>query len=461
MKKAVFPFNLTVDGVPLRCQKLLQTVPGKWLVISGTWQQKPVLAKIFLSPIRGWMAFNRELHGTEMLFAAGVPTPAIIYAGHIKKSAAFVLLFEPLREAIPFHQSFGKSIPHLERLALLRKLIQTIAKQHQAGILQTDIQLKDFLFANNRLYTVNTGKLRKQKKPLNSKKSLTLLALLLVELNLTDMVLKQEVIAWYFQSRAWSLDPKLVGYLAKQEKNWQKKREKALRSHIFRTSDQFSAEKTVNHVWVCDNADLTDELAVFLNAPEYLFLTQTMRILKEDATTTVGVVQMGDRCLLVKRYNIKHVIHRLKRLLTKTRAKKSWENAHRLLFRGIQTPKPIAMIEKRRGIFRGVCYFIAEYVPGTTASDYFQPHHFDVTNGQVVAKEILRVLRTLRDQKIFHGDLKASNILVNERGIWLLDLDATRFYRSNLFFKRKDRKDSHRFMRNWQGKTMVKRLFTS
>lgn len=240
---------------------------------------------------------------------------------------------------------------------------------------------------------------------------------------------------------------------------FQQKREQDLRAKLFRTSTPFACEKTHRRFWVCDRRYLNDELLTFLRAPEYLFLSQYMHFIKQDHTTTVGVIRVGEQWLLVKRYNMKNFFYRLKRMLTKTRAAKCWENAHRLLFRSIRTPQPIAMIEDRWGIFKGVCYGIFAYVPTIAASEYFKPHDFDAGEGGSIADQISLLLQKLTHEKIYHGDLKATNILINNEGIWLVDLDAMRFYHSATWFKRRSKKDKARFARNWQGQPLIKQLF--
>jgi Protein kinase domain. len=117
------------------------------------------------------------------------------------------------------------------------------------------------------------------------------------------------------------------------------------------------------------------------------------------------------------------------------------------------------MITCRAVFCPGESYVVNEYLPGTLASDYFKPHQLDVAAGQRVADEISRVLDTLVSHNIEHGDLKATNVLIHEAGIGLLDLDAVCFYRSRFWFRWRANKDRARWMKNWQGQPIVGRLF--
>lgn len=453
------PFDLAVDEYLLHCEKLLRVLPNNRLVIAGRFRGQPVLVKVFLTPCRGWLAFNRALRGTQSLLAAQLPTPAILYAGRLKTPPVFIILFELLDCVVPLNTCLESTLPRLERLACLRQLIQTVASQHEAGIVQHDLHLQNFLLSKETLYTIDTGSVRLHASPLNRRKSLNALALLLSQLNRIDVSLQQDAIEWYFQCRGWSFTQKISDDLMRVKAYWQRQYEKKHRSKLFRTSSQFVAERQPRHFWVCDRSALNDQLLAFLNSPEYFFSDSAMRVIKQDQTTTVGVISMAGRDYVVKRYNRKSIGYRLMHVLRSTRAKIAWEGAHRLLWRGIHTPKPIAMITCRAGFLPGESYFVSEYLPGTLTSDYFKPRQLDVAAGQRVADEISQVLDTLVSHKIEHGDLKATNVLIHEAGIALLDLDAVRFYRSHFWFRWRANKDHARWMKNWRGQPIVTQLF--
>lgn len=426
----------------------------------GNGKKKTVLAKIFLNPIQGWLQFQRSIQGTRTLLTNAIPTPTILHAGKLKHFQAFVILFDFI-DGPALDTAFEQAIFFFERWILLRQLVELLAKQHQAGIKQKNLHLKNFLHTNNTLYCVDTNRIRQHNKPISTKKSLKLLASALGQFSKLDSSLKSKAIAHYFKKRGWLETTEQLNYLSQQNAYWQKKRENTLRAKLFRTSTHFASEKNRERFWIIDRHYLTDEFLTFIKTPEYFFESRQMHILKTDQTTTVGVIQIGDDWFLVKRYNMRNFWYSVKRSITKTRAAKSWENAHRLLFRGIRTAKPIAMIENRWGLFKGVSYFISAYIPAMTATEYFKPHQLDQTEGKTVAQKISTLLQKLRKEKIYHGDLKATNILINDEGVWLIDLDAMRFYQSSLFFTRRAAKDKARFERNWQGQPIIKRLFKS
>lgn len=166
------------------------------------------------------------------------------------------------------------------------------------------------------------------------------------------------------------------------------------------------------------------------------------RLLKHDTSvkidsTTVGLISIAGKSFVVKRYNIKGFFHALKKCLWRTRAKKCWLNAHRLLCNGFFTPTPVAMIEKRFGPFRKKSYYIYEYINGTTIKDLLYQH----PDPNIIELLIL-TLKLFCKNKIYHGDMKLLNFLIDKDKLIILDLDSMQFYKSKTLFNFTSHKDS-------------------
>ena len=70
-------------------------------------------------------------------------------------------------------------------------------------------------------------------------------------------------------------------------------------------------------------------------------------------------------------------------------------------------------------------------------------------------------LRALHRAQLRHGDTKATNIIISDRGPALVDLDAMRRYRSRWAFARAWGADMARFARNWAGDPELTELFAT
>jgi len=173
-----------------------------------------------------------------------------------------------------------------------------------------------------------------------------------------------------------------------------------------------------------------------------------------NALPAPGAASKGDqpRHLTLKRYNLKGRLHTAIHLPLRSRAQWSWLSGRRLVAAGVATPMPLACVEERQcGILRLRSYLLHEFVPGRSLLDLVQSD--DVTGEPLadLAKQFARMWQTLGQLRAGHGDMKATNFIVDPHGkLWLIDLDGLRVYRSGALLRRERRIDLARFMRNWQ-----------
>jgi tRNA A-37 threonylcarbamoyl transferase component Bud32 len=215
--------------------------------------------------------------------------------------------------------------------------------------------------------------------------------------------------------------------------------------------------KSFNRFFLCRHEYYTSEMASFLDNPEKMLDDPVTQYLKKGRTSTVARVVIDGRPLVVKRYNIKGFLHGLRRAFMVTRAQHSWQNAMRLREMGILTPEPVGFMERRFGPLRNTAYFISEYVEGPRAINYFKGA--DHGEMEEVAGEIAEIFNKLKSGKISHGDMKATNIIIDNGKPSLVDLDAMRSHTSRMCFMRAHRKDIRRFFKNWEAVPQAASLF--
>jgi heptose I phosphotransferase len=198
----------------------------------------------------------------------------------------------------------------------------------------------------------------------------------------------------------------------------------------------------------------TDAMKLLLENPDQAFSKDAHYLKKGDSTSVVSMYLDG-RHYVIKRYNILNPFHALRRQFKQSRAKCSWDSAYQLMAFGIPTTRPIAMIEKRFGFLLGKAYYMTEFVEGVCAQEYFASHKDELT-----ARMIVKFIRFLRDVKISHGDMKATNIIINNGKPYFVDLDATKKHVNAKAFKRAFSQDIKRFMKNWHEDSVLFQLFS-
>jgi len=183
-------------------------------------------------------------------------------------------------------------------------------------------------------------------------------------------------------------------------------------------------------------------------------------MLKDGNSSTVFLIELSGRLLVVKRYNMKNMWHAFRRSYRQSRAWVSWRNAHLLKSIGVNTPNPVAMMENRLGPLRSVSYILTEYVDGTDVNHLLNSDKAGQTDIPGLVKQFGELLVKLAFSSISHGDFKATNFIFSDKGLlFIADLDAVRRHRLKWRFNKAFREDLFRLMQNWKNAPNIDVLF--
>ncbi len=458
---SVVPFLLTLteQDPPVYCEKIVRVIPKKRLVIFGTWNDQPVVIKLFYDSGSAKRHYEQERDGIESLLSSGVPTPRILFQGTLFKKHAYVLVFEQLTEAHSLDDLWQKKSSPEELMPILHGVTIELATQHVLGILQHDLHFKNFLLKGNQIYTLDGGNIECFHELLPKKTSLEHLALFFSELGVGTESLQQALFHSYAQSRGWIIKRADTKFLSASIKKWNEQRKKNYQEKIQRNCSAFIRIKKTLSVALCDRDYLSANFQQFLAHPEKAFLHPQLEVLKAGHSSTVIKTHIDDKPFVIKRYNMKNTWHWMRRTLRKTRAAESWKRSNTLRLFGIHTPKPIAFIEKRLLGFKHKSYFVMEYIQGQTLADYFANYQSDDAHFEKIAARVVALLKNITEMKMSHGDLKATNILIENDQPILLDLDGMREYKTHKKADRVYKNEIKRFMKNWKHQPEVRALF--
>jgi len=448
------PFGIDVESGgkqdKLICTGILRVLPGKRLVCSGKWSGIDVVAKLFLDPSDGKRHFGREESGIKALESAGIITPKLLFSGVSVSGEIPVLGLKEITGSRDLKRVWGDAGDDEMRSDILRKLMSVIAKQHNAGICHNDPHIRNFLLSGDEIYTIDGDAVEAGDagKNLPLKTSLKNLGLFFVQFYPEYSGLIRDAFKVYASGRKWASAETLYESLMKEIIAARNKAENEYLKKIFRESTSFVCDKNLQRYMICDRTYYNDEMAVFLNNPEQ-FLKE-VRMLKDGNSSTVFLVRISGKPLAVKRYNMKNLWHAARRSYRKSRAWVSWRNSHLLKITGINTPTPVAVIEKRLGPLRNVSYILTEYVDGTDIYTLLNSDKAGEVNLPELAGEFGEMLRKFSSSLISHGDFKATNFILSDNRLFVTDLDAVRKHKSKQEFVRAFNKDLERFMQNWR-----------
>jgi tRNA A-37 threonylcarbamoyl transferase component Bud32 len=414
---------------------------------------------LYYQPLQIQRHLKREADGSNALINAGIATAQLLYVGKARNAGIGVLVLEYIHPVSHLEEVWNALENLKEKRQLLCRLMVVVAKMHEAGLRQRDLHLNNFLLRDHMIYSVDGARVEKDRlgRPLDISDSLDNLALLFSQFSLQDTVLVRDVLPDYARVRGWKCDANVSDQLGLKIERFRSRRIRKYLKKIFRESTAIIVRKSFGSYILCKRAYHTSTIETLLDNPDWFLDRQKHLLLKRGNTSTVARIRIGDHDLVVKRYNMKDMVHRLRRCFRKTRAANSWRNAHLLLLLGISTPEPIAVLEKRFGPFRGTAYFISQYVDGPHAAHFFDGG--DLYEKRAVAQNIAEILKKLKLARITHGDMKATNLIVHQEQPVLTDLDAMHLHTTHRRFAHAYRKDIDRFFQNWKAAPDVDSLF--
>ena len=190
--------------------------------------------------------------------------------------------------------------------------------------------------------------------------------------------------------------------------------------------------------------DLPSALVDFLASPEKLW-RPTGDVLKPGSRSTVTRTTVDGTDYVIKQYKAMPFHRRVRYALTRSRARQSWQNGQVMARLGIPVVRPLALLEESSLGIPARAILIMPYQVG----DFLSEAHAPGIAG--VATALHEVFALMRRHRITHGDLKATNIIIDETGApHFIDLDATLIHTSEQAFARARAKDEARFRRNWE-----------
>ena len=460
------------DGTVLEILDVVRVVPAKRLVCQGMWCGQWVYAKLFFGQgaAKYWA---RDKQGVASLQHANIATPPLLFAGLSQDKQQHVLILQAITPAKNAEVCWSElALDAAARLQLAKKLVLEVAAHHQAGLLQTDLYLKNFLLQATtagdglgaKVFTLDGDGIRCMPRLFASRAQQQNLATLFSKMDVLDDHHIPELYRLYCErlgkqsshqaeAKIWRLTQEIrrevaSGYADKK---------------VFRTCTEVKVTTSAKSFIAVASAFKVEDFAVQILDGALLDKAANF---KNGNTCTVAKASVAGGDVVIKRYNIKNFWHGLNRALRSTRAAKSWANAYRLMISGILTPAPIALVEERWGCLRHRAYFVSAYVEAPDAQQYFA-QTVSLQAKKTVAQNLAALFYKMYLLRFAHGDCKATNIKIVDGAPLLIDLDSMNAYPlhwlATAWFKLQHIKDLKRLMKNWaddaETLTLLKQAF--
>jgi hypothetical protein len=447
------------DGSQLEVRDVVRTVPGKRLVCRCVWNSQNVYAKIFVGKNAERYA-GRDARGVTWLSQAGIATPSLLCTHELAGRQARILIFAEVSDAVNAEQQLS-ALDASQRFEFAGLLVQAVAAHHRCNLIQTDLYLKNFLIKANVVYTLDGDGVRRLSGFCQKRRKLANLATLLSKFDaLDDGWIKGLYARYCSHTRMMNKASDEVKLICLTQKIRQSQASDYADKKVFRNCTDVKVLQTFDSFKaIASGFDIGNIGARFLDG----FLVKPEQNIKNGNTCTVGIAELANKKVVVKRYNIKNFWHGLNRAFRVSRAAQSWANAHRLLISNIATAQPLALVEERWGVLRRRAYYLSEYVDAPDTKQFFA-QCASADDKLVVARYLAALLYKLYLLKYTHGDFKATNIKIVNLAPVLIDLDGMQAHRLGCFsawwFEHKHIKDLKRLMKNWEHDAETTRLLT-
>jgi tRNA A-37 threonylcarbamoyl transferase component Bud32 len=444
------PFDITIEKYfpqqgrcVLTCTKLMRNIPAKRSVYTAVFEKRKVILKIHKNRLLAKSKIISEWSRLKLLERAGLNCPRPCFYGKTGQGD-WAITTEYIDNSRTALQIYNDAQSEQDKIQILRLLYKELAKLNGAGISQQDLHLGNFLIAGDKVFCLDTATMKFKTKPLNKTESMRQLAILGIYIPKDQ---SEELIKTYTEIRRWKLtaeDVKIIKNCTRKHFGREIKRQlkKTLRTsgRSMRFKQQ-GLKKAVFDREFCKNLDVP----AFISGIDDLM--KTGRVLKSRNTSFLSQITVNGKQVVIKRYNHKGLWHSVRQTLQASRAKRSWLHGHRLIMLGINTPKPLAFIEVRKGFLLWTSCIITEYVPGQNLEELFTDAGFDDEQKQILYRQICCVMSVLHNNRISHGDFKRTNFILSDKTIYVTDLDAMKIHLPGPVFEHRRRKDTTRLGR--------------
>ena len=450
------PMILGLPSGELLIESWLRVLPGQRYVGRALWNGRQVLAKLMVGG-KAQRHHRREAAGAQLLADRQLPTPSLIAQGWQEGEGGW-LLFDWLDSAESLWEAWRavEAEPSLSdgQRDVLGEALELIARMHAQGLWQADLHLDNLLRADRQLYVVDGGGVKAETpgEPLSRERVLENLGVFFAQLPAEIEPFIEELLVHYLLANSEHALP-LEALLKEVHKTRAWRLNDYLKKTV-RDCSLFSARIGAFGAQVVRREKQAALQSVVDNPNAYIVRG---KLLKGGGSATVARIELDERALLIKRYNIKNPLHWLKRFWRPSRAWHSWVEGNRLDFLGIATPRLLAVIERRWLWMRGPAWLITELLRGEDIIARFQPY----LDGCPPEQELValdRLFAALIRERISHGDLKGHNLFWEHDRWSLIDLDAVQQHGSDASFARAYAKDRARFLRNWPTDSALYRL---
>ena len=208
---SILPIDLQINSeLSVRCNRIARQLPEKRIVYQGMLGDRDVFIKHYFDANRARIHWQREHHGLTLMQDRGIDTADIVYSGKVAHDSGYVIVTDAIEPADDFASAWKDSVnDDNKRTTLLSALMDCVAAHHNAGLVQKDIHLGNFLVSNNTVYTLDGSDIE-DCSPVSTDKALSNMALLAAQFLPAEDSLIESLFSHYVNKRSDAFDTNVM-----------------------------------------------------------------------------------------------------------------------------------------------------------------------------------------------------------------------------------------------------------
>ena len=345
--------------------------------------------------------------------------------------------------------SFLSEGKEFEKRMLLNKLAVFIRDIHEKGFCHYDLHAGNILIKFNKeqnvtgydLYLMDLHRVKIFKSVSTNKRIFNLAQIFNSLSSIMTMSDKFDFIRSYGDSAFGNVtdEKKLVRQIDEQSSKIRNIHYRSRRKRCLKESSVFSRRMIANMKMFFRKGYDTDSLHELIEKHNSaLTNNDSAVIIKRDSKTALTRHAFKDKTVqnvVVKQYRVGCFGCLLKNLFRGSAGRKAWVAGNGLRVYGLNTPLPLALLEKKRSGITTGSYLIMEEVKDSLEMDRYilknLDNRKDIKKKKALISNIANTLGEMHNHNIFHHDLKTCNIMVKENGksfdFTFLDFDKVSF----------------------------------
>lgn len=429
----VAPFEVELgDKRVLVIEAVLRILPGKRVVAKTAASTGSTLVKLFFHSRN----FDKENKGYQRLHGSKIQTPVLLSAEVLPEGGG-ICHYEFIDRAQSFSTRW-QAADAKTKVDLLAMLLAIVQQYYKNDLCQTDLHLDNFIFAGDKLYALDPASCEK----LNADTVINNLALLLAQFQINEWAMIAAAMAETFPgiNKAALIAAATAQQKIRRDNFLKKIYRESTYTQVWKIGKPFGQHFAITCVREQCSAEMRNLLENIDTIPE------SAEHLKRGESSVVLLLSVDGKQWVVKNSRNKNIWRQLRRCFGRSRASNAWHYSHMFVETGINTPTPIALIERKLGPLVLESWFVSEYIKGDNLLDiwlYQKPTATEIDG-------VKNIFNTMAALKISHGDMKATNLLVAEEKMYLIDFDGMKHFRLSCLAKAALQKDKKRFMENWR-----------